>query len=106
MGFVGITPGVDLFVPTFEFPIGITFVLVGGMSTGNNSASFKVTDEKTKRIIFETPPMPTKVDESKARSVFAIQTAAKYPQPGKYRLEVIVNRDPVFSTTFDLTLKP
>ncbi len=101
LGFYGVAPDVELLVRDFGSPLGLSFLLLGAVGgQGNFKVSLRLSDESGNTVM-ATPELDIQVADPSKHANFGMQIAAfKLPSPGKYNLELIVDGQSHYRTSF------
>lgn len=89
LGFMGLSPHVDIGVPRLEQPIMLTFVLSGSPCDGTFMAAFDIVETSNGRVVAATAPFPC-VGQPDRRTSIAPTLLATFGHPGGYAMRFLV----------------
>ena len=99
LGFLGISPNVDVAVQRLDQPTVLTFLILGGPGAGMSTISFDVFDQGEQRVVAAVPPGPLMVNPNTRTSVIA-SLVLTFGHPGTFSFRCYVDGAERFHASF------
>jgi len=100
LGFYGVLPDVEVAVQNFAQPVRLGFVFLGGLGDGNSQVSLRIRTSQDQDVLPAVTMAVNIVAGKRANLAFQLVPGLILPGPDTYRVELLVNGNPNFSTTF------
>jgi len=104
LGLLGISPFVNIVVPSIENPIPLSFVMFGGPADGQSyTVEFDILSGDTKHSLAKQGGGAIKIPAGQRLGLIS-QVALRFPRPGDYGFRVTVDGRKHFDAPFKLVI--